>query len=483
MEIEARTMAQTTTGGRLIGVTVLPEYIQVEGIDGVLDKLVGAGANAVTTSPYVMEPADENSGSREPPIDAGAGSVRLLDRPLWGRRELFVRTAPSFEPERSLYRGLRYQPAEPSALTRSDGRIVGEFIRAAQARHFKVYLQVQAAIPPGYRVQFGGPAEDDKPRLPDGRVPPRRVANNGSLASPHVAAYTNALLRDLCRAYPDVDGIRVDWPEYPPYSLDDVFVDFSEHARAAAARLGWDFERMRREVGAVYEWLHGGLGDGDLRQWAERDGGRHVLVRGLARNTGVCEWLALKAQLVDELLGGLRKTLDEAAGRRMDLVPNAFAVPFTLASGFDFALAARHSAGISTKLYTMHWPMMARFYGDALAKANPALSERVLARALAAWFDMFDDEGPERLADYYYPEPDEPHPAGIEAQLRKLAAAQAEAGNVPVYALAHGYGPVDDFERRFRAALGGSRHGVWVNRYGYLSDEKLGAMRRAVDQV
>ena len=46
------------------GVTVMPEFIQNEGIDGVLNHLVAAGVTAVTTSPYVMTPADEKTGSR-----------------------------------------------------------------------------------------------------------------------------------------------------------------------------------------------------------------------------------------------------------------------------------------------------------------------------------------------------------------------------------------------------------------------------------
>ena len=99
---------------RFLGITVLPEYIQSETIDGVLDKLVHVvGATAVAISPYVMEEADEKTGNREPPADAGAGSVRKLDRPLWGKRELYVRTAPSFVPDRKLYEGLRYQPPPP----------------------------------------------------------------------------------------------------------------------------------------------------------------------------------------------------------------------------------------------------------------------------------------------------------------------------------------------------------------------------------
>src|SRR5438105_11194733 len=253
---------------RLVGITVLPEFLQVEGVDPVLDNLVmKARANAVTTSPYVMEVADERTGVREPPDDAGAGAVRLLDRPLWGKRELFVRTAPSFVPSKQLYAGLRYQPAEPNDLTSRDGHVVHDFIRAAQSRHLKVYLQVQAAIPPGYRVQFGGPTDDDRPRLPDGRLPPKRLAKNGSLGSKHISEYTQALIRDLCRVYPDIDGIRFDWPGYPPYLLDDFFLDFSEPARVAAERLGFDFDRMRRDGLALYEKFHGGLTDADLAGW------------------------------------------------------------------------------------------------------------------------------------------------------------------------------------------------------------------------
>ena len=54
---------------KTLGITVMPEWIQVEGIDALLDNLQGrAGATAIATSPYVMEPADKATGGREPPI-------------------------------------------------------------------------------------------------------------------------------------------------------------------------------------------------------------------------------------------------------------------------------------------------------------------------------------------------------------------------------------------------------------------------------
>ncbi len=457
---------------------MMPEWIQHEGIERTVENLAHrAGATAVATSPYVMEPADEKTGSREPPIDAGAGGVRLLDRTLWGKRELFVRTAPSYAPDTRLYQGLRYQPSEPTELTRKHGTTIKSFIRAAQARHLKVYLQVQAAIPPGYRVQFGGPQGDDRPLLPDGRVPSQRLANNGSLASPHIIAYHCALLQDLVKAYPDINGIRVDWPEYPPYFLDDVFYDFGPHAEAAATRLGYDFDRMRRAVGALYQKLHGGLTNQDLIPWAEPDGGRYRLLHLLKDIPAILDWLRFKATLVEELIAAFRKVLDAAGAKRVELVPNAFPPPWSLVSGLDFGRVGRHASAIGVKLYTMHWPVMLRFYGDALLKANPQLDEKLLTRALVRWLDIADDAGLPTLRDYVYPEPDQAHPVGSRAQTRKIVEAQIAAGSAPVYALAHGYGPPEDFRSRIEVAWRASRHGVWINRYGYLSDAKLEAIR------
>ncbi len=461
-----------------LGITVMPEYIQTEGIDALLDNLTRrAGVTAVATSPYVMAPADQANGVREPPADAEAGKVRLLDRSLWGRLELFVRTAPSFSPDTALYRGLRYQPAEPDELSTAEGGIIEAFITAAKARGLEVHLQVQAAIPPGYRVQFGGPVEEDLACLPDGSPLGARVDKNGSLASPHILAYGCALIRDLVRAYPAIDALRVDWPEYPPYSFASLFTDFSGHAEAAAAGLGFDFSAMRRDVLALYAELNGGLQDRDLEPWLAPDGGRYPLLRYLAERPGILAWLRFKTALSLRLLATYRETLNEAGGGRIRFIPHAFPPPWSLVSGFGYAGASPHCDGIGVKLYTMHWPMMLRGYGDALLAANPGLSDALLARCLARLWDMRDDDGPARVADFAYPEPDEAHPVGAGAQARKIAQARAEA-SVPVYAFAHGYGPPDDVDARMKVAWQASDRHIWVNRYGYLSDQKLDALGR-----
>ena len=454
----------------IVGVTVMPEFFQNEGVERVLDNLQGAGCNAFATSPYVMQPAEEKTGSREPPIDAGAGKVRLLDRPLWGKRELYVSTAPSYSFDPALYKGLKYQPTPASDLTRREGALIARVVQAAHARRMKVYLQVQAAIPPGYRVQFGGPADEDRPRLPDGSLAPHRLANNGSLASPNIVDYTCSLLRDLLRAYPTIDGLRVDWPEYPPYFLHDCFFDFSEPARAMAKSLGFDFESMKRQAQQQWNLLHGGLTDYKLEELAAMRPG------SLAK----LPWMQFKAALVESLLRKFRAAMDsEPGGKAKDLVPGVFPPPWSFVSGMDFKRVAPHVGAISVKFYTMHWPVMLRFYADELKAANPGLSDNVLARSLETVLGL-RDEGALPLADYRYPEPGEPHPAGARRMQERMAFARKEAGKTPVYAIAHGYGPPADFKRRFEIAARSSPHGVWVNRYGYLSDAKLQAMKEVL---
>ena len=66
-------------------------------------------------------------------------------------------------------------------------------------------------------------------------------------------------------------------------------------------------------------------------------------------------------------------------------------------------------------------------------------------------------------------------PSAAARQREKLATARATTGRVPVIAFVHSYGPCDDVASRFALAEGGPR---WINRYGYLSDEKLRVLAR-----
>ncbi len=466
---------------KTVGVTVMPEWFQSEGIETVLDRLSAIGVTAITTSPCVLAPCSESEGTREPPFDAGAGKVRELDRPLWGKRELFMKVAPSFAADLSLYRGLRYQPAAPTELTEAEGPIIFDVIKTAKARGFHVELQVQAAIPPGYKVQFGGPEEHDQPRLPDGCASGERVDKNGSLASSHIVDYGCALLRDIVRVYPDIDAIRLDWPEYPPYSLDSWFFDFSDHAMARGQAIGFAMPAIREECAAAHRALLGELTNLHLETALAGDGGLHALGAILTAYPAMAELMKLKAKLASELLSTFGTTVDEASGGNIALVAHAFPPPWNLLSGLDPSQLHPAVKTVGVKLYTMHWAMMLKGYHDALMATNNGLDGELLAKALIHLFDIADSGSDPSLGDLHYPEPHEPHLAGRAAMQRKIAMFRNLAPErVAVSTMHHAYGPLDDVAERFKLALATPASSVWINRYGYLSDPKLAAIGDAI---
>ncbi len=454
---------------RFLGITVLADFVLSEGIDQVLDNLMRIGATAVATNPTVTAEAPEGTGSFQPPSDAGS-SPRLFDRPLFGKQSLWVRGAPSYHPNEKLYHNTSYQPRKATELTMMHGHILNDFIKASRDRGLEVYFQVNGATPAGLTT-------DDAPRLPNGKEPQNRMADTGSLASPAIRSYNRAYVQDLLEKYPDITGFRPDWPEYPCYKLDEAFQDFGFHVKGWAESHGFAFESIRKEVGALYEYLHGHLTNADLEDWASADRGKWAQIRLLRQYPAVLEWLRLKAALSVDLLRDWREAITVVGGTDKKLSANAFMVPLTQFTGFDFSGASQYCDAISPKLYTMHWSVMVEFWGSVLLQHNAGLNETLVVRALAHLFDLGDVITATRISDYGYPEPDEPHPIPNTPQIRKIQQVLNEVKNrAQVTALMHGYGPYEDFVRRFQIVADSAAAGVWINRYGYLSDKKLDAI-------
>ena len=463
------------TSNQMLGITVLPEYFQVEGIEPVLDNCQNiAGANTITTSPYVMRLASAGEGQREPPVDAGAGAVRILDRPLWGKRELHVLTSPSFHANKALYSKTCYEPPVGDRFTDESGKIVANALQAIKKRGLTSYFQVQAAIPPGYRVQFSGVLDKDLPLLPDGNPVTNRVAKNASLASEDILQYQIALMIDLFRQYPEVDGIRIDWPEYPPYRLDSVFLDFNPQVATHCA-IPQSFDTLRQSLLEIYRWIHSSLTN-DIANCITDIPSMNGVLKKLGYYDILKEWLDLKKQLVTSYIARIYEAMDKAGFREKRLVPHAFPPPFHRLSGLDYAQVGEYSDHIPVKMYTMHWSMIARFYLDQLAGSNPEINEAALTRMIFALLSISDEQAPERISDVRYPGPEDPQLPTNRVQRQKFELAQRQAGDTQIAALIHGYGPVKEFRNRFELAFESAGRFAWVNRYCYLSDEKLRVM-------
>lgn len=447
--------------------TVMPEYIQSEGIDAVLANVADRlGGTSVTTSPYVARESTAARGFREPPPDAGSGHKRLLDRPLWGKREVYMEAAPSFAPNPSLYLDTEYRPEAASELTGSAGPLISDFLVKAKERGLKTYLQVMAAIPPALRVQVGEPGPDDHPLLPDGTRSPIRVDRNATLASTDLRSYMSALITDLCNNYPDCDGFRFDWPEYPPYHFLSLFADYNPQAAPFAEEIGIDLDALAHGVTEACRILKASHDDAiHLRTPAPT-----ALEHLRRKYQAIDDHFRLRAHLVESYAGFIRRCVDEASGGSKAVLLQGFPPPWNTLSGFDPKRLMLHADEIAIKFYTMHWPMIGANYVEH-ASQKFAIPER----SVAAYFRLhFMGQDPENIATgpLCYPGPETAH--GVDAQ--RLASAYRDFADMDAIAITHSYGPCDDVVARFAALQAASGEQIEINRYAYLSDEKIDAI-------
>lgn len=450
----------TVPAKRSLGITVMPDYAQSEGIDTVMENIVERlGCDVICTMPSVAERCSERLGVREPPADAGAGLARTLDRPLWGDTALWMRTAPSFVPNPAFYRDTPYVPPEPDALTRREGHIVAQMLAKAKRAGLSAQLQVMAAAPPALRVQQRPDAGADEPLTVFGTPIRNRVDANVSLASEALRAYMRGLVADLLANYPDCDALRFDWPEYPPYALGSLLFDFSLPAVKRGQELGHDVEAIRARA------LEG------LRTAREDMAAGIIAIEALLRPGGwAADLLAFRSAIVTDYVGALTEIVKEASYGRVGVVMQAFPPPLNQLSGLAFAAVDGIADEIAVKHYTMHWPMIERAYVEQLAAVSGLGSGTVFA-AVHRWLGL--NGGAQTYEALRYPEPHEPHPADDAALCRTVEIAAGQISRSRLSVIAHGYGPPDDVARRFRAVLGTPCRNLHINRYGYLSDAKI----------
>ena len=457
-----------------LGVIVWSPHLIYEGVDNVLDNLEQAGVTDIAAIAQVSEPAaDASTGRREPPDDGSCGGGRMIDRTIWGKHEIFIHNEPSYQYDPRFYKGQRYTPNPGGRLTKEQGHIIGDFLSEAKKRGMGAYLQVQVCHVPEVDPNSSSAPKvsDATPLLPDGSVSKNRIYNFASIASDEVREYACSTLQDLYAAYPMIDGFVLDRSEQSFYTLDDAFLDFGNAARKKAVEYGFPFEDMRRKAQDIYSGI-AAVDPAVLSAIKEPQDMSEFLGEQLRKNPLIAEILAFRAKLVETYLHELRQAAD-SANPGLKLISTVYPPPMSMLTGVDYSFMPRYVNGVHLKFFTMHWSMIVTCWAEQLMRMNPGFKESDAVRFVSLLFD-FEDSTKETLRDYRYPEPDEAHIAGSGALVRKIREAEKEIrGSIPVYSFPHGYGPVDDVRRRFTVCWENSKDGMWVNRYGYLSDEKL----------
>jgi hypothetical protein len=455
--------------GRFLGVVVEPAYVQVEGLGQVFDNLERVGTQAIGLWPHLMQPATPETGARVPDLHID-GYKRLLARPLWGRRELYVKSFAAYEPDVVLYGNGPYRPP-PAAPADLDRAIPQTMVAEAQRRGMQTYLGTGPFTPPGLRGE-------DQPVRVDGRpVQPPYVARLACLNSLEAQQYALASIADLVQNYPQAKGLILDWVEFGAYRLEDHFTCFCPHCEGRARAGGFDWPRIRRAVAALWDWLHA-LTPAELCRASSLWGSASRLVELLTAYPGWVDFLRFKAESVAAFYRRVRALLDDRGRPDMALVARGWCPPWNRSSGSDYRALAGVCGAVSPKLFTFDHAVLPRWWAETLLEWNPALAEADALDAVVEWLDLPDDRAPRRLDQYTIPAPDEPHPARLEtyrARLREVA--DQVGGRAACYPIAHPYLPDRQWAEMLRLIRESDVDGLWVNMYGYLSDAKLEILR------
>lgn len=465
---------------RTRGVVFTPAELEYEGVDTVLDRMVDIGATAVSLTPGVFLPGTKEDGVREPPIDV-EGEVRVLDRPLWGSRVAYVRRYSPYVPNPALWEGVPFRAPTP-APDSYNRDVAREMIDAAHQRglapHIILSPTVLPGLPGGHSMSGGtGIADASERPLPvDGKRNNRIVAGTGCPNNPAVRKLVLAQIHEALDHYGDAAGFFFDWLEYTCYFLEDVFTCVCPSCQAEAARQNLDWDRLSGALRRFHERLHR-LTDRDLE--AVIESGAFMSLLDEADHRDLREFWTFKARSVAGLLELIATTVHSSPTPGIKLAANGFPAPWSMVTGSQFEISAPYVDQVHPKFFTFHWAMMVRWYGESLREWNPGLDEALLVRALLVSFDIHPESANQRLlSDFGMPTPDQPHPLSADDVRRKVEiVTRAVAGSVQVKPYIHSYQPVDTFEQVVAAMEATEIDGVWVQRYGYLSDEKLEVLK------
>ena len=456
--------------GKFLGIVMTPLDVQVEGLNAVMDRIQSTGATAINCGRTLNREATAETGFRAPPLDID-GYDRVFDRPVWGKRELYLESFRAQKPNLSWYTDTPYRPAWREIPADLDADLPSRIFESARSRNWRIYTSVTPLAVPGLKDQ-------DRMQWIDGRCPDpdRRVANQGCPSSPHVRAWAIASVLDEISHHPTPDGVCLDWVEYTTYLLEDHFACFSPHSQRQMVELGYDPQKIKQDIQSLWNHLHR-LTTDRLDQTERLLGHPSRLLDLLVRFSGVYDFFRFKSDVVCGLYKDIRTAMDQAGFAEVELVANGWPPPFNRSSGMDYGRLAQTVQCVRPKLYTFHWSAIPRWYGQVLKNWNPQLGVSTILKAVKLWFNLPDDIQSPAFADYYIPGATDKHPVRFETFADRVGeVVQQVDGKSPVMPLAHGYVPLEQWKRTVAIVRDTAADGMWVQRYCYLSDEKISAL-------
>lgn len=431
------------------------EAFQAGGIEQVISRIVQLShADEVTITPYSFQQTGIETDARTPALDVD-GEARELERPLWGRKVLYGKYRLSYAIDERLYSDTRYRPPYDPIQLDLAGQ-VGAALRAA-GLGFNIHDPI-----------FRPPQLDPDCSLEDAGGVRREafLSGVGCLNNPEVRSYASAFVLDLAQHYRP-DGLSLDWVEFTPYRLEDCLLCHCVHCQQLQEELGFDSRQTRISAANVFEKVRekGPVGLGKPTGWGDA---------WSRLDDGVASLFEFKRLSVVRFVKGLRDLLVSRGLGHLKLRLPGFAWPMCIASGLDYTLAGQlPNVVVETKMYRFHWGLMVRWYANDLSLIHGNSSPADWVPFVLGMLEL--ESGDLSYDKFRMPRPDEIGAISLETERKKqecaLEAVGANRRNLGVRV--HGYGPRPMFQDRLKTAALEGFSEIGVQRFGYLSDEKL----------
>ena len=457
---------------KFLGVFVNPVFVQSEGIKKVFDNLENAGAQAIAISCNVASPAEKGRGRRFPDL-ARDGHNRFLARSVWGKHEIQLEYFSAYKQNIRLYNNLPYRPVSKNVPSGVDCGVPDTMIAEAKKRGMQVHIMVHPLVPPNTLAK-------DQPVFIDGSnpKPPQYIFKPWACVnSPDAGGYGLALVKDLLLHYSNVDGLILDFVEYSAYSLEDNFACFCKHCESRAREKGFDWDIIKSDMSSLWKWFHSLTSD-ELKHSLCILRSPSRLLELFTNYPGWLQFLQFKADSVVDFYQRVRNQLNEIEQQDITLSARGGPPPWNRTSGMDYRGLSEICDTIMPKLFTFAYSALPRWFGQTMLTWNPGLLESDILDTVVEWMDLPDNIKQRSFSSYQIPGKDEPNPVMVKDFNNRLEEVMGQVkGSALCYPFAHAYMTDSEWIQMVTMIRDSSVDGMWIQMYGYLSDQKFKILR------
>lgn len=424
---------------------------QSEGIDKVFNQLAKINIKEITIEPMFFFETGNKNDLRLPPLDMD-GSNRKLARPIFGSSDVkYGKKYFCFKPDEKLFANTSYRPE----CMEMDEDFCLKVITRAKELGFKVNIFIPTKPKNGY-------LPSDLPLDINGNQIVPKISKEACRNSSNVLNYFIGLSKAIIDRY-SPDGIMIDWIEYTNYFFSDNFICFCPNCINEMISLGYNPKVLKDAVLQCYEWVKNLERIPDISNFDSYEIWNMI-------SPNIVKLFEFKQKTIKRKIQVIREEIPN----HVSLLFTGFAPPMNSSTGLlpEFS-NFENKVFIQPKMYRFHWGMMVSWYAKELYELNSNIPIEDWVMFSKKLLEVSDDSND--INKFTMPSPDNEGPLNQIDEKNKMKKSFDNFSNIEKEASVrlHGYATLEEFAKRIQWASMYKIKEISVQRYGYLTDEKL----------